>query len=209
MVRRIGTATTTTSSRLPKIPQGPDLGLTRVLRGGSFWHRPYECRSASRSQLQPDASQGSLFYIGFRVAMSQDAPAKSGSGRSNKPSLTRNAKGAVDPTTKAQTTLPDTTSDTGAKATGGASPITNSIGMKLTLVPSGEFIMGSREPAEMAADDSGGAVDLFRSSMRCIGCGSRNHSTWAPTMSHGDSFVSSSTTPATKPMTKRKPRSWT
>jgi formylglycine-generating enzyme required for sulfatase activity len=30
-------------------------------------------------------------------------------------------------------------------------PITNSIGMKLTLVPSGEFMMGSKESAEETA----------------------------------------------------------
>ena len=37
------------------------------------------------------------------------------------------------------------------KATGGTNQITNSIGMKLTLVPSGEFMMGSRESTEASA----------------------------------------------------------
>ena len=37
------------------------------------------------------------------------------------------------------------------KAVGGTKLITNSIGMKLTLVPSGEFMMGSGEPAETVA----------------------------------------------------------
>jgi formylglycine-generating enzyme required for sulfatase activity len=38
-----------------------------------------------------------------------------------------------------------------AKATGGTRQIVNSIGMKLTLVPSGEFMMGSKESAEETA----------------------------------------------------------
>ncbi len=38
-----------------------------------------------------------------------------------------------------------------AKATGGTRQIVNSIGMKLTLVPSGEFMMGSGESAEETA----------------------------------------------------------
>jgi formylglycine-generating enzyme required for sulfatase activity len=37
------------------------------------------------------------------------------------------------------------------KATGGTNQITNSIGMKLTLIPSGEFMMGSGESAEATA----------------------------------------------------------
>jgi len=37
------------------------------------------------------------------------------------------------------------------KTTGGTNQITNSIGMKLTLVPSGEFMMGSKESAENTA----------------------------------------------------------
>ena len=37
------------------------------------------------------------------------------------------------------------------KATGGTNQITNSIGMKLTLVPPGEFMMGSKESAEETA----------------------------------------------------------
>lgn len=37
------------------------------------------------------------------------------------------------------------------KTTGGTDQITNSIGMKLTLVPSGEFMMGSGESAEATA----------------------------------------------------------
>jgi formylglycine-generating enzyme len=38
-----------------------------------------------------------------------------------------------------------------AKGAGGEKQITNSIGMKLTLIPSGEFLMGSGESAEETA----------------------------------------------------------
>ena len=38
-----------------------------------------------------------------------------------------------------------------SKAAGGEKQITNSIGMKLTLIPAGEFKMGSRESAEDTA----------------------------------------------------------
>ena len=38
-----------------------------------------------------------------------------------------------------------------SKDAGGNKPITNSIGMKLMLIPSGEFMMGSRESAEDTA----------------------------------------------------------
>ena len=67
--------------------------------------------------------------------------------------------------------------------------ITNSIGMKLTLVPSGEFMMGSKETAEETAaffNKTYGEVlwrqTASRTSTRCTGCGSRGRSTWARTM---------------------------
>jgi formylglycine-generating enzyme required for sulfatase activity len=46
---------------------------------------------------------------------------------------------------------PKEASGTESKETGGARQITNSIGMKLTLIPSGEFTMGSGESAEATA----------------------------------------------------------
>ena len=82
-----------------------------------------------------------------------------------------------------------------------AKQITNSIGMKLTLVPSGEFMMGSKESAEKTAaffhktygEDFLNA-DLSRTSIRSTGYGSPSRSTWAPTMSRGASFGNSSPT---------------
>ena len=56
----------------PKVdPQGPALGApkNRVLRGGSFYHRPVECRSAFRFQGNP--GDGSHYYggVGIRVVV--------------------------------------------------------------------------------------------------------------------------------------------
>ena len=59
--------------------------------------------------------------------------------------------------------------------------ITNSIGMKLTLVPSGEFMMGSKESAEETAaffnKTYGGGLSecrsISRTSIRSTACGSR------------------------------------
>jgi hypothetical protein len=47
---------------------------------------------------------------------------------------------------------PKAASGNGPKAGGGEKQITNSIGMKLTLIPSGEFMMGSGESAENTAE---------------------------------------------------------
>ncbi len=51
-------------------PVGPEGGLLRVLRGGSWWSRPVNCRSASRNGIGP-SDRGS--DMGFRVARSQSA----------------------------------------------------------------------------------------------------------------------------------------
>lgn len=48
-----------------------------------------------------------------------------------------------------------------SKATGNETQITNSIGMKMTLVPAGEFMMGSGESAEVAASFFGMEARYF------------------------------------------------
>ena len=45
-------------------PQGPDTGLYRVLRGGSWNYSPQLCRSASRNRYEPGHP---YFFIGFRL----------------------------------------------------------------------------------------------------------------------------------------------
>ena len=67
--------------------------------------------------------------------------------------------------------------------------ITNSIGMKLTLVPSGEFMMGSKESAEATAaffnktyGQDVPKAGFSRTSTRSTACESRSGFTWAPAM---------------------------
>lgn len=50
-------------------PKGPDTGKSRVLRGGSWFDYPGNCRSATRTGLVPDSRDND---IGFRLCFSQD-----------------------------------------------------------------------------------------------------------------------------------------
>ena len=47
-------------------PQGPDAGISRVLRGGSMSSDPYRLRVTDRSGLPPSAS---YVIVGFRCAV--------------------------------------------------------------------------------------------------------------------------------------------
>ena len=49
-------------------PTGPDSGAVRVLRGGSWFVRPFFSRSATRYRVAP---VGRDFFTGFRVARTQ------------------------------------------------------------------------------------------------------------------------------------------
>lgn len=49
-------------------PQGPTVGVYRVLRGGCFYETAGNCRVASRMSLPPD---GSFYFNGFRVVLSK------------------------------------------------------------------------------------------------------------------------------------------
>ena len=51
-------------------PVGPGVGSQRMLRGGDWWNRPSNCRSAYRECFAPSERSAS---IGFRVARSQSA----------------------------------------------------------------------------------------------------------------------------------------
>jgi formylglycine-generating enzyme required for sulfatase activity len=48
-------------------PQGPASGSRRVLRGGSWWGTPEDCRSSNRLGYAPDSR---LYTVGFRVCKS-------------------------------------------------------------------------------------------------------------------------------------------
>ena len=47
-------------------PQGPTSGTERVLRGGSWSHHPWRCRSAFRGGLKPDTREGNY---AFRIVL--------------------------------------------------------------------------------------------------------------------------------------------
>ena len=48
-------------------PTGPETGEYRVVKGGSYYSAPYECRSAHRFGLSPTVNDNK--FLGFRVAL--------------------------------------------------------------------------------------------------------------------------------------------
>jgi formylglycine-generating enzyme required for sulfatase activity len=98
-------------------PPGPVGASDRVIRGGG-WGYPRLARSASRDYLAPG---GRSNILGFRLALDQSEAAKASIKPADRPKL--------GPTRRDNPTK----------------PIANSIGMKLVLIPAGEFLMGSRE----------------------------------------------------------------
>ena len=97
-----------------------------MFRGGSWSYTPQYCRSASRYGSSPDFRGGGL---GFRVLRSSVASANPGGlAATDAPATEKTA--APKPL---QPTPPD-----------GKDLLTNTIGMKLKLIPAGEFQMGSR-----------------------------------------------------------------
>jgi formylglycine-generating enzyme required for sulfatase activity len=106
-------------------PIGQSTGLLRVMRGGSWLGQPFGLRSSFRDSIAPDHRTG---VIGFRVVREMDER-KQESGEIQQSRL---------------------------EAAGGYSvrlqeEITNSIGMKLRLIPAGSFLMGA-----MPGDDEAG-----------------------------------------------------
>ena len=59
-------------------PQGPDTGSVRVIRGGGWDSIASECRSASRSDLDPGYGDG---LVGFRVVLAQVSRSRTVSSR--------------------------------------------------------------------------------------------------------------------------------
>ena len=104
--------------------RGPARGLYRVVRGGGWDYDASRCRSAIRGESLPDARGGDL---GFRIALGAVPRRKS----------------------DASTRLASVDSAFDQKP---GTVITNSIGMKLALIPSGEFLMGSPDSDDQAHD---------------------------------------------------------
>ena len=99
-------------------PIGPPTGSGRVTRGGSWRDDAVNCRSARRSGGVPSSRDDDL---GFRVALSSigDATVIENPSLKDEPRIIQDPK-----------------------------EITNSIGIKLMLIPKGKFLMGSPESKE-------------------------------------------------------------
>ncbi len=106
-------------------PPGATKGLDRVIRGGGWYYGPHASRPADRWSM-PEKRFSSL---GFRVALVQsgrDVDSRIGSPP---------GKPTISPATKPLET------------------VTNTLGMKLTLIPAGEFMMGSPDGDKDARND--------------------------------------------------------
>jgi formylglycine-generating enzyme required for sulfatase activity len=121
-------------------PVGPSSGTSRVARGGSYWMSALSCRSTYRYRFPPTMAD---LQNGFRVVLSVWRPeqstakapsVKTASGAAAAPSLAAPAFDAVQ-ARKHQ--------EQWAQHLGAAAQFTNSVGMKLVLIPPGEFDMGS------------------------------------------------------------------
>ncbi len=58
-------------------PRGPESGSYRVIRGGSWYYDPFNCRAAYRGNFTPTLTDND---IGFRIARSSVPPVKAYSG---------------------------------------------------------------------------------------------------------------------------------
>jgi formylglycine-generating enzyme required for sulfatase activity len=102
------------------VPCDPSDAADRLLRGGSWGRNARDCWSTSRGTARPNLRD---LAGGFRVARSSSVPPEATSKPGPEPDL------AASPNPKT---------------------ITNAIGMKLALIPAGEFLMGLPESDEDA-----------------------------------------------------------
>ena len=142
-------------------PVGPPQGSLRVYRGGSWMNS--DCRSAKRYGHWPDFRDG---VLGFRVARGpvaatgsdNEAVAQtltSGESHDDQPAV---AEGVDPASARADAPKTDANDDSDAEpapTTDGLKlpTIKNSIGMKLVLIPAGEFLMGSPKDEAGRSDD--------------------------------------------------------
>jgi len=127
--------------------------LERVYRGGRWAAKPEECRSAAR---KGKSQVGHLMSTGFRVVCEvgtiESGPiheaAKAGDVSevqiSGSKGPSKDSESAA-PTTQAMAARPEGGGRVGRGIGQFPKHVTNSIGMKLVLVPAGEFMMGSPE----------------------------------------------------------------
>ncbi len=143
-------------------PKGPRSGKARVLRGGSWYDSPRNCRSAYRIWGVPDYRISRHGGIGFRVVVlggdprgkeatgdGEDEREEAGDGGAAAvyeewPFDAEEAKRRQRETAEALGIPVEKTLDLGDGVT-----------MKLVLIPAGEFVMGSPADEERRDDDEG------------------------------------------------------
>lgn len=126
------------SSKNATDPFGPVSGSIRVRRGGCWYSGANFCRSAQRGGRSPSSRNDDL---GFRIAVSfQEPPGNSPSGNS----VASNPATGSPPTAVAPFDAARAVSlqQAWAASLGSGAEVTNSIGMKLRLIPPGTFTMG-------------------------------------------------------------------
>jgi formylglycine-generating enzyme required for sulfatase activity len=103
----------------PKDPTGPGAGGDRMIRGGSYLHASDYCPSALRGGMEPNWQCDDL---GFRVVLAVSPPAGA--------RIAAQARAHQ---------------EAWAKYLGVQAESTNTLGMKLRLIPPGKFMMGSSQ----------------------------------------------------------------
>jgi formylglycine-generating enzyme required for sulfatase activity/serine/threonine protein kinase len=138
-------------------PQGPENGLTRVMRGGNWACNSIICNSALRAFASPQHRGGTGFRLALGVetvlkavsenkSKMQELSMESGSSRENLPATPQLAMAPFD-ADKARMHK-----ESWAKHLKVPVEYTNSIGMRFRLIPPGEFMMGfTQEEAEAIA----------------------------------------------------------
>ncbi|MFO1041724.1 MAG: SUMF1/EgtB/PvdO family nonheme iron enzyme [Planctomycetaceae bacterium] len=123
---------------LPNDPTGPSAASYHVVRGGLCVNSAVRCRSAYRNQASPSLRDVNL---GFRCVRELNVPAKTASVT---PPVAQ-AVGPQPPPAKAPFDAKQARShqEAWAKHLGVPVEYTNSLGMKFSLIPPGEFLMGS------------------------------------------------------------------
>jgi formylglycine-generating enzyme required for sulfatase activity len=136
----------------PSDPSGPTGGSSRVLRGGFMHDGPCSCRSAYRRNNAPASY---LHDCGFRVVAEVEGKVESRRSGAAKSDGLANSKSEIPLPSPAVAPFDPTQAkrhqEAWAEHLGVPVDKSNSIGMKLALIPPGEFEMGST-PEEIAAE---------------------------------------------------------
>jgi len=169
-------------------PKGAASGSGRVDRGGGWYLDARGCRSAIRGSTEPDYHTN---FLGFRVVaipVAGDTPAQP---TKPDPALVVPAV-TPDPVAPASTPVP-VLSAAGDRA----ELLTNSIGMKLKLIPTGSFPMGSPDTEEDHASDEGPLHKVTISKPFYIGVYEVTQEEWGKVMDNNPSIRQGTNLPVT------------